>query len=452
VLAHAILGFILVMFYLEVRLEPEQKFSVTIWRDAKGKDVLKIGAPEEGPPAKGSDLPPEPPKKEEPPPKAEEPKAPEPKPEPPPPPPPVPAPVAKEPDPVPAPPKPEPEGGVKDPQPTGPATIGAGATAGAPASDTPGAARPAAPESDVTEADIDKDPTGAIRRRRAGTLSSLRGGSRKHIVVVTGSYDHIQEVLDRLEIPYSIIDPEDLPRTDLTSCKLLLVNCHNSYASGMFRLGDTGTMEKEIDALEAKEAALTRRVQETKDKRKVFEYGIELFKVTSQLSALREQLAAVTGATRVVENVRKFVASGGYLFTSDWGLSILERAFPGTVKNGGNIGPRTVSLRPHAGVKGGLLDEVFYEGPKTGTVVSRKLLWEIDSGSYAIRIEKPTVEVLVETPDVSRHAAVAVAFTPEKSSGKVLHILSHFEKQATKQGDYALQNLLVNFLAERSKK
>jgi len=220
----------------------------------------------------------------------------------------------------------------------------------------------------------------------------------------------------------------------------------------MFRLGDTGTIEKEIDALEAKEAALTRRVQETKDKRKVFEYGIELFKVTSQLSALREQVAAVTGATKVVENIRKFVASGGYLFTSDWGLSILERAFPGTVKNGGNIGPRTVSLRPHAGAKGALLDEVFYQGPKTGTVVSRKLLWEIDSGSYAIRIEKPTVEVLVETPDVPRHPAVAVTFTPEKSSGKVLHILSHFEKQATRQGDYALQNLLVNFLAERAKK
>jgi hypothetical protein len=167
---------------------------------------------------------------------------------------------------------------------------------------------------------------------------------------------------------------------------------------------------------------------------------------------MRDQLAAVTGATKVVENIRKFVATGGYLFTSDWGLSILERSFPGTVKNGGNIGPRTVSLRPNAGVKGGLLDEVFYEGPKTGTVVSRKLLWEIDSGSYAIRIEKPTVEVLVETPDVARHSAVAVAFTPEKSSGKVLHILSHFEKQATRQGDYALQNLLVNFLAERSKK
>jgi hypothetical protein len=448
VLAHAILGFILVMFYLEVRLEPEQTFSVTIWRDAKGKDVLKIGAPEQGPPSKGSELPPEPAKVEEPKP----PPAPEPKAEPAPAPPPVPEPVPKAPEPIPPPPKPEPEGGVKEPQPAAPAAIGAGASAASPKSDTPGAARPAAQETDITDADIDKDPTAAIRRRRAGTLSSLRGGSHGDIVVVTGSYDHIQEVLDRLEIPYSSIDPEDLPRFNLSSCKLLLVNCHNSYASGLFRLGDTGPMEKEIETLEAKEAAYTRRVQETKDKRKVFEYGIELFKVSAQLSALRDQLAGTTGATKVVENIRKFVASGGYLFTSDWGLSILERSFPGTVKNGGNIGPRTVTLRPRDGVKSPLLDEVFYDGPKTGTVVSRKLLWEIDSGSYAIRVEKPSVEVLVETPDVSRHSAVAVAFTPDKSSGKVLHILSHFQRQATRQGDYALQNLLVNFLAERSKK
>jgi hypothetical protein len=341
---------------------------------------------------------------------------------------------------------------VKDPEPTGPSTIGAGASAGAPKSDTPGVAKPAAADSEITDADIDKDPTAAIRRRRAGTLSALRGGSRRDIVVVTGSYDHIQEVLDRLEIPYSIIEPEELPRYNLSSCKLLLVNCHNSYSNGLFRLGDTGTIEKEIEALEEKEAALTKRVQETKEKRKVFEYGIELFKVTSQLSMLRDQLSAVTGATRVVENVRNFVASGGYLFTSDWGLSILERSFPGTVKNGGNIGPRTVTLRPHEGTKSALLDEVFYDGPKTGTVVSRKLMWEIDSGSYAIRIEKPSVEVLVETGDVSRHNAVALAFTPDKSSGKVLHILSHFQKQATRQGDYALQNLLVNFLAERAKK
>src|SRR5262245_27482115 len=86
--AHAVLGFFLVVFYLEVQREPDQVYSVTIWRTARGKDALRIGAPEEGPPTKGVDEPP--PKKEEPfdsaqgkPPKVEPPPPPEPAPAPP---------------------------------------------------------------------------------------------------------------------------------------------------------------------------------------------------------------------------------------------------------------------------------------------------------------------------------------------------------------------------------
>jgi hypothetical protein len=449
VLCHSVLGFFLVMCYFEIQQEPEPYHTVTIWRNAKGKDVLKIGAPEEGPPAKGVD---EPPKKEEPP------KAPPPPPEPVPfppsaPPAPVVEPVVNAPEPVAPPPKVEPEGGAKEPVPAAP-SLGAGASAGVPKSDTPGLAKPSAgPAPEVTEEEIDKDPTAAIRRRRAGTLAKLREGSQRDIVVVTGAYDTIQEVLDRLEIPYSIMEPEQLPRADLTHCKALLINCHNTYAGGLFRAADSATLQKEIESLEEKETALRKRVQGTKDKKKVFELGLELLKTTSELSSLRQQLAAFTGATGMVENVRKFVESGGYVFTSDWGLTILERAFPGTVKNGGNIGPRKVTLRPRAGSKSPLLDEVFYTGQKSGTVVSKKMVWEVDSGSYMIKVEKPSVvEVIVETGDVFRNSGVAVVVSPEKATGKVLHILSHFQRQATQQGDYALQNLLLNFLVERIKK
>jgi len=446
VVTHAVLGCFLVLFYIEVQREPEQTYSVTLWRTARGKDVLRIGAPEEGPPTKGVDEPPAPPPKVEEPPKVEPP-APAPEPAP------APAPVVKkDPEPpAPPPPKVEPEGGAPEPVPAAPA-LGAGASAGVPKADQPGLAKPSG-SGDVTEADIDKDPTGAIRRRRMGALSRLREGSRSDIVVVNGAYDHIQDVLDRLEIPYVSIEPEDLPRYNLGACKILLLNCHNNYAGGFFRVMDTKSIVKEIEDLEEREAALRRRIQETKEKRKVFELGLDLLKTTSQLSGLRQQLAVVSGATEMIENLRKFVQSGGYVFTSDWGLSILERAFPGTVKNGGNIGPRTVSLRPHAGSRNPLLDEVFYSGPSTGTVVSKKLMWEVDSASYMIKIEKPSVvDVLVETGDVVRNPAVAVTVTPEHASGKVLHILSHFQRQATKQGDYALQNLLLNFLLERIKK
>ena len=450
ILCHSVLGFFLVMCYFEIKKEPEQYHAVTIWRDAKGKDVLKIGAPEEGPPTKGADPIPEPPKKEEPVPPKAPPPPPEPAPAPAPPP--VVEPAAKAPDPVPPPPKPEPEGGAPEPVAAAPG-LGVGASAGVPKSDVPGAAKPSPGAADVTEADIDRDPTAAIRRRRAGTLTTLREGSQRDIVVVTGAYDTIQEVLDRLEIPYSIMDPDQLPKADLSRCKALLINCHNTYAGGLFRATDSATLQKEIEDCEEKEAALRKRVQAAKDKKKVFELGLELLKATSELSSLRQQLASFTGATAMVDNVRRFVESGGYVFSSDWGLTILERAFPGTVKNGGNIGPRKVTLRPRAGSKNPLLDEVFYSGPKTGTVASKKLAWEVDSGSYMIKVEKPSVvEVLVETGDVSRNSGVAVTISPEKSTGKVLHILSHFQRQATNQGDYALQNLLLNFLMERVKK
>lgn len=464
ILCHAVLGFLLVVFCTEIEVEPEPVYAVTIWRDAKGKDVLRIGAPEEGPPVKAPDPAPEPPKKEEPPP----PPAPEPKVEPPPTPPPAPVPVpepAPEPSPAPAPspvvkapdppappPPPgkvEPEGGAPDPAPAAP-SLGIGATAGVPYAEKPGLAKGS--DALVTDAEIEKDPTAAIRRRRSGTLTKLREGSQRDIVVVTGQYDHIQNVLDRLEIPYMVIDPEELARYDLKNCKALLINCHNTYAEGLFRLAKSNTLEKDITALAEREAALKRRLSETREKRKVFELGLELLKVTSTLSEMRENLAAVTGATLLTENIRRFVEGGGYVFSSDWGISILERAFPGTIKNGGIIGPRTVSLRPKSGVKSPLLDEVFHTGPKNATVVSKKLIWEVDSGSYAVKIEKSSaVEVLAEAPELQRNTAIAVAFGPEKGSGRVLHVLSHFDRQATKQGDYALQNMLLNFLMARMK-
>ncbi|HZE95595.1 MAG TPA: hypothetical protein VE981_01080 [Planctomycetota bacterium] len=448
-LCHALLGFLLVVCYMEIRVETEQTYAVTIWRDAKGKDVLKIGAPEEGPVTKGPEVAPELPKKEEPPPPTPPPvEEPKPAPDAATAPAPAPAPIVKSENVVPPPPQPEPEGGAPDPAPAAPA-VGVGSSAGIPRADTKGLAKEA--DGPVTEADIDKDPTAAIRRRRSGTLTTLREGSQRDIVVVTGQYDHIQEVLDRLEIPYSLMDPEELIKAPLTHCKVLLVNCNGSYAQGLFRVTDVTSLQKEIEALDEKETALRKRVQETKEKRKVFELGLELLKVSSRLSDQRVLLAAVSGANDLVDNVRRFVEGGGYLFSSDWGISILERAFPGTIRNGGMIGPRTVSMRPRPGVKSPLLDEVFFTGLKTGTVVSKKLLWEIDSGSYAMKVEKPTVDVLAEAPELARNNAIAVAFSPDKGKGKVLHVLSHFDRQATKQGDYALQNLLLNFLMDRVK-
>ncbi len=310
----------------------------------------------------------------------------------------------------------------------------------------------------VSDAEVERDPTAAIQRRRAGELGKLRGGTERQIVVVTGCYDKVEQVLERLRIPYTAVSPEKLPKHDLKGCLALLVNCHNTYATYAMKPLDTKALERDIVTLEERQKQLRKRLEATRDQRVAQVAGLELLQVSSELGELRRQLESVQGSGKSVEKIAEFVRQGGYLFTSDWGLSLVEQALPGYVRNGGPVGPRAVNIRPKAGgERHPLLEEVFYEGARAGgPVAARKFRWEIDGSSYLIRVDKPqAVETLVESGELGRHPAVAVVFSPEKSAqaprpGKVLHVLSHFKKQATQQGDYALQNMLVNFLLDRA--
>ena len=289
----------------------------------------------------------------------------------------------------------------------------------------------------VTDADIEQSPVEAILRKRAGTITALRRGGRSDVLVVKGSGDELEKVLERLEIPHSTLGPEELARADLTGGKVLLINPHFTFSSLNYRVLDTSPMEKEIRTLEEKEAALRKRVPET---------DIDLAKLTTELVARRQGLENVKEAALVGENVRKFVASGGYVVTNDWGISILERAFPGTVARGGRTGPiMMVAPKAHPRTKTALLSEVLREG-------SPPLQWTLSFQSYLIRIEKPAVEVLLETPDLPKLTSLAVVFSPDKSKGKALHLLPHVygqTGQTTKKAEYSLLNLLLNFIAER---
>jgi hypothetical protein len=289
----------------------------------------------------------------------------------------------------------------------------------------------------VTDADIEKSPVEAIGRRRSSALASLHRVARGDIVVVKGSDDQLELVLERLEIPHSTIGPEELSRADLTGCKVLLINPHFTFSSVNYRVADAGPMEKEIRALEEKEAALRKRVQASDG---------DLAKLTLELTMKRQGLQNVKDAALIGENVRKHVAAGGYVVTNDWGISVLERAFPGTIARGGRTGPiMTVAPKASPRAKSSLLTEVLREG-------SAPLQWTLGFQSYLIRIEKASVDVLLETPDLPKLTALAVTFAPEKSKGKLLHLLPHLygaTGQPTKQADYSLQNLLLNFLVER---
>jgi hypothetical protein len=64
-----------------------------------------------------------------------------------------------------------------------------------------------------------------MRRSRPADFRLLRQARNSDVVVVRGTYDHAQTVLDAVRIRYTLIEPEDLERVELNAGQLLLVNC-----------------------------------------------------------------------------------------------------------------------------------------------------------------------------------------------------------------------------------
>jgi hypothetical protein len=262
----------------------------------------------------------------------------------------------------------------------------------------------------------------SLKRNRTTDYEDLKKGAKHDIVAVSGVFDTVQDVLDKMKIPRTLVDKDGFEKQDLSKTSALLINCDEF--EGAKRLSNAS-----------------------------------------------------------IAKIRDFVARGGYLFTSDWGLvDVIERAFPGTCKNGGVPTLEKVRIYPAKGATGHpFLREVFVKhgveggtGGKSGSLSERKLdfEWVIDGGSFAIDYDPAKVTVLVESPELKdhiKHGAVAVTFVwgdsgervresvatggvyeelPKMRGGKVLHVLSHFGKQRTKDDEYAIQGMLLNFLIE----
>ncbi len=264
-----------------------------------------------------------------------------------------------------------------------------------------------------------------IKKGRKTDVEDLKKGDKKDIVVVEGVFDTVQDVLDKMSIPHTKIGEQDLAKFDLSKTMALLINC------------GVGLEEKNG--------------------------GV-----------------AQTMSKADLAKVREFVARGGYLFTSDWGLTeVLEGAFPGYCKMATSIDQATVDIFPKKGSTGHpFLKEVFVkvkieggEG-KSSTKSEEKIdfQWVIDGASFSIDYDPAKVICLVEAPDLEdqKHTAVAVTFAfgekqkdpkavatggvyedlAKMTGGRVLHVLSHFGTQKTKNDEYAIQNMLLNFVIE----
>lgn len=124
--------------------------------------------------------------------------------------------------------------------------------------------------------------------------------------------------------------------------------------------------------------------------------------------------------------VRDFVARGGYLVTTDWALTTVAQAFPGTIAHNGRTTPNdVVSVHVHDGNEPLLRHvKVLRDHPR----------WWLEGSSFPIRIQDPkSVRVLMSSDEMRRRygdGAVVVAFNYQQ--GKVLHMTSHFFLQQSK--------------------
>lgn len=275
------------------------------------------------------------------------------------------------------------------------------------------------------------------------------------------NYDHIEKVLQKMKIPHTVIKKSEFDKDDfkITDRLVILFNCNNivEHCINPTHQANQNPMGRQLTCSGTTNHSLWSN--------KLSEKG--------------------------VAKIKNFVANGGYFFSEDWILKeVLERGFTGIVNHDPhkNYDERNVTVLPAPGsLIHPYLNGVF-EKPITNTiqvsptltipVKTRELKigegkWKIDNFSPDIRIEQPAgVTLLMISPELkaieqdSGALAITFAYGPQglimptnaetggyyspknKKGGQVLHVVSHFGKQAQPTDEFILQNLLLNFIME----
>jgi len=304
-------------------------------------------------------------------------------------------------------------------------------------------------------------------------------------------YDHMQDVLKEIKIPYTLVKRKSFeldPKKWLKDCYALLINCHQ--------------MNKQCvcEGCQPPEGDLTNRMMHCNHK----------------CSTHIEKTYAINQGG--LEAIKAWVENdGGFLYTEDWGIvETLQKLWPGKVTTGGN-GDQTRTIRKQKEDKSGWEKTIPVKLVPSPGSTSNPLLrgvwqaprkneakpdpaesggsrekspakplehtWQVDDESPAIEIvDKANVIPLLESPEVGKltegRPVVAVTFRVGNAAGKpkqatgpggkdkgsgewslsskggrVLHTLSHFGHQGTGSEDgQALYNMLLNFLLEAAKR
>jgi hypothetical protein len=218
--------------------------------------------------------------------------------------------------------------------------------------------------------------------RKAARHEEVRAAT---VVVVTGSADHMDQVLRRAKVKFVVVRPEELPELPLNSRQVLMVNCRG---------------------------------------------------VMSQLAR---------------DRVRRFVAAGGFLYTTDHAVhELVERAFPGTIAwNRKTTQQEVYPMTVHGEAsRRGLLKHLGSDAGER---------WQVAGGGYLFDVlDKHKVEVLMESKEVARRyggsGVLGVRFRHD--DGFVIHVTGHFYSQPGQQpgvasAGQAFEQLSKNVVMEK---
>ncbi|MDY7227313.1 SH3 domain-containing protein [Hyalangium rubrum] len=223
-----------------------------------------------------------------------------------------------------------------------------------------------------------------------GATSAFAGPSPEQVreasvVVVSGSADHMDQVLRKAGVSYVVVSPGDLPELPLHSRQVLMVNCRGE---------------------------------------------------TSQASR---------------ERVRRFVAAGGFLYTTDHTVKeLLEPTFPNTIAfNGTTTQEQDFPLQLRGDEKArGLLKHL-------GDQSSQR--WQLAGGGYLFKVLDPhKVEVLMESEEVKKRYGTGVLGVRFRyQDGAVIHVTGHFFSQPGQRGGVAqagraFEQLSQNVVSEKA--
>lgn len=288
--------------------------------------------------------------------------------------------------------------------------------------------------------------------------------------------DHMEQVLERMNIPHTVVKREEFLNYDLSQAGVLLINCAQMHE---FCICPTCKPS----------GVKNNRLYQCSD------------------CNVHEKFSARLTEPQI-KKIVSFVQGGGFLFCEDWTvMEVIERGFPKYVTAGAKLKEDVVDVMPvrgmgtHPYLKGifepAVIDapaiqlgepepgEDEDEGKPRGTtvVVRRKAApetgevgeesvkikvkhnWKIDDESYAFKVmDRQKVVMILGSGKLQKLASgdglVALAFRPGSSGilpgqqaprgtpGVVVLVLSHFNKQVSAEDDMSIQNLLLNFLID----